>query len=127
MAPITASRAETWSIGDLSGMTAVNIETICYCERKGTPRLYFQRCHGADRQLSSKASTLEPSTPADCHRSEPHRHGWLFKSRAMGYDEIHDTESVIRRDFGVSSKILRDQGLFITTSHAPHIPINDPC
>ena len=33
MALITASRAGTWSIGDLSGMTGVNIETIRYYER----------------------------------------------------------------------------------------------
>jgi MerR family transcriptional regulator, mercuric resistance operon regulatory protein len=33
MAPITASRAGTWSIGELSGMTGVNIETIRYYER----------------------------------------------------------------------------------------------
>jgi RadC-like JAB domain len=58
---------------------------------------------------------------------EPDRHGWLFKSRTTRYDETHDAESVIRRDFGVPSKVLHDQGLFITTRHAPHIPINDPC
>ena len=33
MPPITASRAGTWSIGELSGMTGVNIETIRYYER----------------------------------------------------------------------------------------------
>jgi hypothetical protein len=58
---------------------------------------------------------------------EPDRHGWLFKSRAMRYDKTVNVESVIRRDFGVSTKLPRDQGLFITTHHAPHIPINDPC
>ena len=58
---------------------------------------------------------------------DPNPHGWLFKSQAMRYGETHDAESVIRHDVGVSSKILHDQELFITTSHAPHIPINDPC
>jgi MerR family mercuric resistance operon transcriptional regulator len=33
MAPITASRSDCWSIGELSGMTGVNIETIRYYER----------------------------------------------------------------------------------------------
>jgi MerR family mercuric resistance operon transcriptional regulator len=33
MPPITASRAGKWSIGELSGMTGVNIETIRYYER----------------------------------------------------------------------------------------------
>jgi hypothetical protein len=58
---------------------------------------------------------------------DPNRHSWLFKSQAMRYDETYDAKSVIRRDVGISSKILHDQELFITTSHAPHIPINDPC
>src|SRR6266851_3240657 len=33
MAPITASRSGSWSIGELSGMTGVNIETVRYYER----------------------------------------------------------------------------------------------
>jgi MerR family mercuric resistance operon transcriptional regulator len=33
MAPITASRAPTWTIGELSRLTGVNIETIRYYEK----------------------------------------------------------------------------------------------
>jgi MerR family mercuric resistance operon transcriptional regulator len=33
MAPITASRAQTWTIGELSRLTGVNIETIRYYEK----------------------------------------------------------------------------------------------
>jgi MerR family mercuric resistance operon transcriptional regulator len=33
MAPITASRSQTWMIGDLSRLTGVNIETIRYYEK----------------------------------------------------------------------------------------------
>jgi hypothetical protein len=70
----------------------------------------------------SRSLSLEEYASA----GEPDRHGRLFKSRVIRYDEHHDAESVIRRDFGVSFKILHDHGLFITASHPPHIPINAP-
>lgn len=58
---------------------------------------------------------------------EPDHRGGLFKSQAMGYEEIHDAEPVTLRDCGVSYEFKHDHGLFITSSHEPHIPVSGPC
>ncbi len=85
----------------------------------------FDGCGNGSHRHKIRTEKLHPIKQQSIEGDRP----WLSAFPATSSSTRNfafDTEAVIRRDCEVSWKFRHAHGLFITSSHAPHIPISGP-